>query len=135
MTHYGWDCPFHTKESQAHYRSWSSSPLVEKFRFDGSNARTAKQGAVSQISEITYACTERSRNIYRKLHYHSTEQILIVTAGTGIVATETETCTVGVGDLVRIPAGENHWHGATEDSEFSHLYVMPKQSELTQVEP
>ena len=69
-----------------------------------------------------------------KLHYHSTEQILIVTSGIGIVATETDTQTVGVGDMVRIPAGEKHWHGATADSEFSHLYIMPKQSELTQVE-
>ncbi len=74
------------------------------------------------------------KGVRNRLHFHSTEQILVVTAGTGIVATETEARTVGVGDLVRIPAGEKHWHGATDDSEFSHLYIMPKQSDLTQVE-
>jgi quercetin dioxygenase-like cupin family protein len=51
------------------------------------------------------------------------------------VATETETRKVTVRDVIRIPAGEKHWHGAADDSTFSHLYVMPKTSELTQVEP
>ena len=72
--------------------------------------------------------------VRNKLHFHTTEQILIVTAGTGIVATETEEQIVTVGDVIRIPAGERHWHGATADNEFSHLYVMLKESKLTQVE-
>jgi quercetin dioxygenase-like cupin family protein len=72
--------------------------------------------------------------VRNKLHFHSTEQILIVTAGCGIVATEHQETEVRVGDIVRIPAGEKHWHGATEDSAFAHLYVMLKESEITQVE-
>jgi len=24
-----------------------------------------------------------------------------------------------------IPAGEKHWHGATRDSAFSHIAIMP----------
>jgi len=74
------------------------------------------------------------KGIRNKMHTHTTEQILIVTAGNGIVATETEQRAVTVGDIIRIPAGEKHWHGATEDSEFSHVYVMARESELIQVE-
>jgi len=74
------------------------------------------------------------KGIRNKLHSHSTEQILIVTAGTGIVATETQQQLVTVGDIIRIPAGQRHWHGATEDSEFSHVYVMARESELVQIE-
>ena len=74
------------------------------------------------------------KGIRNKMHTHTTEQILIVTAGTGIVATETQERIVSVGDIIRIPAGEKHWHGATEDSEFSHVYVMARESELVQVE-
>ncbi len=33
-----------------------------------------------------------------------------------------------------IPAGEKHWHGATEDSEFSHIYFFKKGCKLTQLE-
>jgi len=74
------------------------------------------------------------KGVRNKMHYHSTEQILIVTGGTGIVATETEERVVTVGDIIRIPADEKHWHGATEDSDFSHIYVVQKDSVLTQVE-
>ena len=74
------------------------------------------------------------KGIRNKMHTHTTEQSLIVTAGTGIVATETQERIVSVGDIIRIPAGEKHWHGATEDSEFSHVYVMARESELVQVE-
>jgi 4-carboxymuconolactone decarboxylase len=30
------------------------------------------------------------------------------------------------GDIVRIPAGLVHWHGASEDNDFSHVAVRKK---------
>ncbi|MEM2211730.1 MAG: cupin domain-containing protein [Nitrososphaerales archaeon] len=59
-----------------------------------------------------------------KFHIHDHDQLLYVIQGKGIVATEKEERLVTVGDIILIPAGEKHWHGATEDSSFSHLYVM-----------
>src|SRR5688572_5820931 len=47
-----------------------------------------------------------------KLHHHETDQLLVVTAGEGIVATESEEIHVRPGDVVHVPAGERHWHGA-----------------------
>jgi len=38
------------------------------------------------------------------------------------------------GDIVLIPPGEKHWHGATRDSDFSHIYVSRLGSALTQLE-
>ena len=58
-------------------------------------------------------------------HTHTFDQVLYVTEGTGIVATENEEITVTPGTLIFIPAGEKHWHGATKDSAFSHIAVMP----------
>ena len=58
-----------------------------------------------------------------KLHSHSFEQVLWVTDGQGIVATEKEEHIVTPGMIVYIPAGELHWHGATEDSSFSHISI------------
>jgi quercetin dioxygenase-like cupin family protein len=74
------------------------------------------------------------KGVRNKFHTHSTEQILIITAGKGILATEDEQTLVTAGDVILIPAGEKHWHGATPDSEFSHIYVMHKDSVLTQLE-
>jgi len=81
------------------------------------------------ISQVNFA-----RGVRNKFHTHSIEQILIVTKGKGIVATEKEQVTVGPGDVIFIPAGENHWHGAAPSSTFSHLYVMSPESKTTQVE-
>ena len=69
-----------------------------------------------------------------KFHKHTSDQALIVTAGKGIVATEQEERIVGPGDIIFSPAGEKHWHGATEDSDFSHIWVLATGSETTQLE-
>jgi 4-carboxymuconolactone decarboxylase len=69
-----------------------------------------------------------------KFHTHSIEQVLIITEGKGIVATDNEEIIVVPGDIVFIPANEKHWHGATKDSTFSHLYVMAPEQKTTQFE-
>jgi quercetin dioxygenase-like cupin family protein len=56
-------------------------------------------------------------------HAHDSDQILVVTAGRGIVASETEEREITVGDVVHIKAGERHWHGARADSPMSHITV------------
>jgi quercetin dioxygenase-like cupin family protein len=73
-----------------------------------------------------------SRN---KFHQHTSDQILIVTEGTGVVATDQEERTVTVGDVILIPAGENHWHGAPGETPMSHITVQTKDSKTQQNEP
>lgn len=63
-----------------------------------------------------------ARNVF---HTHTSGQILYVTEGEGIVATEDEEVVVTSGMVVYIPAGEKHWHGATENSSFSHISIAP----------
>jgi quercetin dioxygenase-like cupin family protein len=62
-----------------------------------------------------------ARNVF---HTHTGEQVLYVTDGKGIVANEQEEFTVTQGTAIYIPPGERHWHGATEDSSFSHLSIL-----------
>ncbi|GAH75358.1 unnamed protein product, partial [marine sediment metagenome] len=54
-----------------------------------------------------------SKGARNKFHRHTCDQVLIVTAGTGIVATEQRKVSVGAGDIIHISAGEKHRHGAT----------------------
>lgn len=56
-------------------------------------------------------------------HVHDCDQMLIVTAGKGKVATEAGERDITVGDIVHIKAGEKHWHGASADSPMSHITV------------
>ncbi len=58
-------------------------------------------------------------------HVHEGEQALIVVRGEGLVQWEGLEIPrrVRVGDWVHVTPGVPHWHGATPDSEFSHLAV------------
>jgi quercetin dioxygenase-like cupin family protein len=62
-------------------------------------------------------------------HVHGSDQILVITAGVGMVATETEQWQVTVGDVVHVKSGENHWHGATKDSYMSHITITAAGSQ------
>ncbi len=90
---------------------------------------TEDMGHYFNMSNITFG-----KGIRNKFHTHSADQVLLVTAGTGIVATEREQRTVTLGDLIFISAGEKHWHGATKDSAFSHISLTAHGSKTQQLE-
>jgi quercetin dioxygenase-like cupin family protein len=105
----------------------AASPL-----FTGTDVTRQPLGLDSK--EFNVNVVNFGKGVRNKFHTHDGEQLLIVTAGRGIVATEKEKKIVIPGDVVLFSAGEKHRHGATEDSEFSHIYVTKAGSKLTQVE-
>lgn len=56
-------------------------------------------------------------------HVHPVDQVLQIVSGRGIVANGTERRFVGPGDVVVVPAGEWHWHGAAPDSAMTHISI------------
>lgn len=72
-----------------------------------------------RVTAVTFEDGARNR-----WHRHTTDQVLVVTAGRGIVATEAEELDVGIGDVVFVPAGERHWHGAAPGETFTHLSIL-----------
>jgi quercetin dioxygenase-like cupin family protein len=82
----------------------------------------------------TIAYVSFPKGVRNKLHTHNNDQILVVTEGKGIVATESEQQEIAVGDVAVIPAGEKHWHGATDDSAMTHISIMAANSSLEQIE-
>ena len=67
-------------------------------------------------------------------HTHSGDQLLVITQGSGKVATDSEVLKVTEGDMVLIPAGENHWHGAPDDTSMAHITITIPGSKTTQTE-
>ena len=61
-----------------------------------------------------------------KMHTHTSDQVLFVTEGTGIIATETTEEVITVGDVVHIPAEEKHWHGAAPTTAMTHFAVQER---------
>ena len=64
-------------------------------------------------------------------HRHDSEQILYVTEGKGILATQKEEHIVTRGMIVVVPAGEVHYHGATGNTSFTHIAFYTGKSEVT----
>jgi quercetin dioxygenase-like cupin family protein len=93
-----------------------------------------RQVLLPQSKEYEVDIINFGKGVRNKFHAHDFEQILIVTAGKGIIATEKEEKVVTVGDIVLIPAGENHWHGSGGDSEFSHIFVVRTEDKIKQLE-
>jgi quercetin dioxygenase-like cupin family protein len=88
----------------------------------------------SESQSFNFSIVNFSAGSRNKFHQHTSDQILIVTEGTGVVATDAEERTVTVGDVILIPAGENHWHGAPGATPMSHITVQTKDSKTQQNE-
>lgn len=97
---------------------------------------TAQRLVTSEIArDCSFAIINFSAGSRNYFHTHSSDQILYITDGTGIVATEAEESLVNKGDVIHVPAGEKHWHGATKKTSMSHATITLLSSETTQLEP
>ena len=61
------------------------------------------------------------RNVF---HTHDYEQCLWILSGRGTVASEEEEYIAEEGMAFFIPPGEKHWHGALDDTHFSHISII-----------
>lgn len=63
-------------------------------------------------------------------HTHAVGQILIVTAGVGRVQRWGDPIEeIRQGDIVRIPAGQKHWHGAAPASTMTHIGIVEQPAD------
>jgi len=103
-------------------------------------ARTTNTGAIANFTghaqvEQLFAARDASRmtggivtfdpGARSVWHTHPVGQILIVTAGSGLVQQWGSAAhIIKAGDVVWIPAGIKHWHGASASSSITHIAVQ-----------
>jgi len=67
-------------------------------------------------------------------HTHPLGQMLIVTAGAGRVQLEGGPIEeIKPGDVVRIPPGKRHWHGAAPSTAMTHLAIQELRTEKSSI--
>jgi quercetin dioxygenase-like cupin family protein len=65
------------------------------------------------------------------MHTHTVDQVLYIAAGHGFVQIEgEEPIALQAGDLVIVPAGQRHAHGATDTTAMQHLAVMTEGKDV-----
>lgn len=90
----------------------------ENFTGDVYLNNIANEGGVS-IANVTF-----DAGCINNWHVHDHVQILMGIMGEGYCQMEGQDAElIKVGDVVVIPAGTKHWHGATHDSQFTHISV------------
>lgn len=58
-------------------------------------------------------------------HSHVNGQTLYVTDGVGLVGTrDGQVARITAGETLKCPAGEEHWHGATDTNLVAHLAIV-----------
>ncbi len=61
-------------------------------------------------------------------HTHPLGQTLVVTAGMGLVQQwHGPVQVIRPGDVVRVPPGVKHWHGATRTTSMTHIAISKAQ--------
>ncbi|MFB5600817.1 MAG: cupin domain-containing protein [Nitrososphaeraceae archaeon] len=80
----------------------------------------AKEPARAVGASVTFEASSRTA-----WHTHPLGQTLIVTAGCGMVQVWGGTIEkICPGDVVRIPPGEKHWHGASPTTAMTHIAIQ-----------
>jgi quercetin dioxygenase-like cupin family protein len=71
-----------------------------------------------RVNEVEFSNGGRT-----KWHTHTFHQVLVITEGEGIVASEDEERRVTVGDVLHVEPGTRHWHGTEAGQKMTHLSV------------
>jgi len=72
-----------------------------------------------RLSEVFFKDGARNR-----WHVHTTDQILLVTEGEGIVETNEERHDLVPGVVALVPANTRHWHGAKPGKNMTHWSIL-----------
>ncbi|HWV24654.1 MAG TPA: cupin domain-containing protein [Thermomicrobiales bacterium] len=108
----------HQDRSEAEDRS---SAMGDMFTGQVLMQNLVAEGDVPSLRVTSVTFVDGCRNIW---HTHTTEQVLIVTDGVGIVANEDGEREIVPGDVAVIQPNERHWHGAKEGHDMTHLSIL-----------
>jgi len=110
-------------------------PVEGAERIDGwtGPVSRSRQTIIEPGASTNYNCSvvNFSQGCTTGWHTHTCDQILVVTSGSGMVATEHEQQEINVGDVVHIKAGERHWHGAKADTTMGHITITAVGGQAT----
>ena len=104
-----------------------NTALAQNFSGDSYVARLSEKSGLP-VNNVTFE--PGCRNNWH-IH-HGAKQVLIVTSGTGWYQEwDKPARRLKVGDVVEIPEGTKHWHGAAHNSWFQHIAFSIKSSETS----
>jgi quercetin dioxygenase-like cupin family protein len=86
--------------------------------------------AQAQGAALTIGAVHFTPCAHTAWHHHTIGQTLYVTEGIGYVQSRGgPRITIRPGDVIRIPGGEEHWHGAAPNHFMTHIAITEGDTE------
>lgn len=105
---------------KAHQISANPGP-AEYFTGAVTLERLSNHDAIA-LTQMRVSFTPGARTAW---HSHAEGQVLYVTSGVGRFGTRERVFEIAMGDVIEIPAGLEHWHGAGPDTPMHHIATQP----------
>jgi quercetin dioxygenase-like cupin family protein len=107
---------------------------VEGQLFFGNPVRRLALFSPEESQHLSFTVLSFSAGSQNAFHIHSHDQVVVITEGKCLVATEQTEQTAAVGDVVLFPAGENHMHGPVGQAPLTFVSITPKGTVTTVTE-
>jgi quercetin dioxygenase-like cupin family protein len=89
----------------------------------------ARADGPSKTNATTVTFVPGARTVW---HKHDMRQVLVVTAGVGILQIKGQPAeAMRPGDVATVQPGVEHWHGASANSLFAHISILESKPEGT----
>ena len=89
----------------------------------------ARADGPSRFNATTVTFNPGARTVW---HKHDMRQVLVMTVGIGLLQVRGQHAEVlRPGDVATVPAGVEHWHGASANSLFAHISLLESAPEGT----
>jgi len=116
-------------QSIAIFRSGSQPSTEGSAQYFTGSVRIYALFSAAEPSRVSGARVTFEPGARTAWHTHPLGQTLIVTAGTGWVQQwGGPVQEMHEGDVVRIPPGQKHWHGATATTRMTHIALLEAQN-------
>jgi quercetin dioxygenase-like cupin family protein len=94
-----------------------------------SGTRSPRRRGPSKTNATTVTFVPAARTVW---HKHNMRQVLVVTAGVGIIQIKGQPPqAMRPGDVATVQPGVEHWHGASANSLFAHISILESKPEGT----
>jgi quercetin dioxygenase-like cupin family protein len=100
-----------------------AQPDASRKGYFAGEVKTLQLVGLTASNEIELLAVYFSAGARTRPHIHQQDQVLQIIEGQGIVATEAEKLMVSAGDVITVPAGTWHWHGATSNKAMCHISI------------
>jgi len=113
-------------------------PLGEEVKSENFSGRVWMKMLTSIESECPVGNVTFEPGCRNSWHTHGGGQVLLVTGGRGYYQEWGQPARqLQAGDVVQIPPHAKHWHGASKDSWFVHVFVLvnPEKGPTSWLEP